>query len=1225
MEPNENFKRHSLIDCGSDDTLVPLHFIPDRYHDRIRKTSNTLRGVGACPIDIYGYLKCDISIGSGKWYGISVSVMERDIPILLGNNILRHPTVASYTVSADSVRFNRTGRKGEYSHTVPIVPKGHSFLTLTLPPDLRSKVNHLTSTKKVTLPTNVSNDQLRKVVNLLDEFDDIFATDDSPIGTFPGSVRIHTVEGKACAVKQHPIQEAYRAKVDAEIDKMLEQGVVEPCSDPKGWNTPLHVVPKKNGDLRIVANFKRTVNKLLTSQADFAWQMPSCDEVFNEIGRGNTYFSSIDLKSGYWQIQVDEQDRHKFAFQWRNRTYQYCRVPFGWTIAGQTFSRCVGKALENVQNQENFKVYVDDVLVHSKTFDDQLSTLRQVFTALKTYGLKLNAKKCTFLQPEAEFLGRVVDPTGFRASPSNVQAIQDLRPPTSKSELMSVIGQTVWLRQFIDTRLGERVRTKAFSSLLSELNKLNRKDRDFEWPKPADDAFNVVKERLKTAPVISFADFKLPFVLVTDASEIACGAVLLQQHEGKEKVVAVASSTFNPTEQRWCATERECYALIWAMEKFQYFLRGRTFLVQTDHKSLIYLDKTTFKNAKIQRWQERMAEFNFVVEYLEGSANVFADLLSRPNGVKKSVLPKTDTAAGEFKRIGSSKLLVYIPSWVKDQVKDLQLMPASPNLNHLAQCFNATRCPRTVGKRISDFSNVAKDQRDDPFLSKVIQTLEKKKCLRDNLDPKDHRSKSFAKNAERFYMDPFTGALMIQSKPVDQIVVPDELRAHFLYQAHDNTAHAGRNRAIRALERYWWPCKTDDVYHYVDTCLHCARRKGNYGVPSKPGIGHVMRGQRPFEVVYIDFVHLQPGIGGKKYICTILDSFSRYLITVPTCRDRAVDAVNAILFELCLKFDTIPKVLSSDRGTHFNNAVMAEVCEKFGIKQQLHVAWRPQSSGSIERAHRTLKNALFATCSEKLCDWTEALPFVTNAINSSYNSSIKASPREVIFGEKSTFRLPEVTGEQMRSSSQRSYGYNLRTIRERVHQLVTISAEATDREVENRNRRRQNPVEITLTDQVLLNRPQSAEAKRSKMNWIGPFQVCATNGRIVRIIDSNGSKDWVHREDCRIVQPRRKELDRNVEDLLSDPICLEDLLPIRGPQDSPNVPVQPKTGEQKVEVSAKTVPKTSKPEIKPKAAPKPPRVPPPKRDPPPRPVRRSTRTSAQPHRYTDSDYRKTKL
>ena len=1222
-KPDTSFESHVLLDTGSDDTILPFNSLPTSVHSLIEPTAHAIKGVGAAPVPIKGYLKVNLFIGPGVWYDIKATVLDKPIPTLIGRDVLQHDIVDEVTFRPKSVVFQMNKPKPTTFELATLDPP-ESFNTISLPSDLELRVNKLKSEKQVTLPSHLSHDELSSLVDLLEEFSDIFATDKSPIGTFPGSVRIHTLPGEARSMKQHPVPEAYRSSVDAEIQKMLDQGVVEPCPDPRGWNTPLHVVPKKNGDIRIVSNFKRTVNQVLSSESDFAWQMPSADEIFNEIGLGNLYFSSVDLKAGYWQIQVDPRDRHKFAFQWRNKTYQYCRVPFGWTIAGQTFSRCVSKALAEVQNQGNYKMYVDDVLVHSKCVDTQITTLRQIFTALRSHGLKLNSKKCIFIQPKGEFLGRVVEPTGYRACPNNISAIQELKPPTSKAELLTTIGQIVWLRNFIETRVGERVRTKAFSVLIRELNLLNRKDRKFEWPEAANKSFENVKERLSSAPIIQFADFRAPFVLVTDASEVACGAVLLQQQNGKEVIVAVASCTFNTTEQRWCATERECYALMWAMEKFSYFLRGRTFLVQTDHKSLVYVDKTTFNNSKIQRWQERMSEFTFVVEYLEGSSNVFADLLSRPNGMRKTVLPKSDTPAGEFKRIGNSELMVYIPSWVKGRIGDLKLNPVTPKLSHMAQCFNGTKCSPENGDRISDLIQLAADQRDDPFLATVISALKQNKCLADSLDQKDHRGRLYTRFAENLYIDPFTDALMIRSETCDKVIVPPELRPHFLYLGHDNNAHAGRHRARISLQRFWWPKMAHDIQHYVDSCIHCARRKGSYGNHTKPTIGHVLRGEKPFEVCYIDFVHLPNGLNGKKYMCTILDSFSRYLIAVPTCRDRAIDAVNALLYELILKFDTVPKVLSSDRGTHFTSSVMSEVCQKFGIKQQLHVAWRPQSSGSIERAHRTLKNAIFATCAEKLCDWTEALPFVVNAMNSAINTSTGVSPRQVIFGEKSTFRLPEVTGEQMTSSSPRSYGHNLRLIRERVHHLVRLSAEAADRQMEQRHQRSHQPVELKPTDKVLIHRPQSAEAKRSKLPWIGPFEICETNQRIVRITDSNGDKDWVHREDVRLVTPRRQSLDRNPAILLPEPPNFTDpaLLPIRKSSDSPNEPVRPKTGEPKVEVSDRPTPKTPVPEPRKAAGPKSPiYVPPQKRVPELQPTRKSTRIRAQPARYSDSDYR----
>ena len=267
---------------------MPLHAVPEKFRCKISKTNHTIKGVGATPIEIYGYLTSKLRLGSGSWYDVRMTILTRDIPVLIGNDVLRHRSVVQYTVSSENIEFVRKGKKGSYSFKVPIITNPEAYVTLSLPSDLQLKVNRLKSEKKVTLPSGAQPAELRELVDLLEEFSDILATDDSPIGTFPAKVRVHTVEGRACAMKQHPIPEAYRSQVDAEIDKMIAQGVVEPCPDPKGWNTPLHVVKKKSGDLRIVANFKRTVNKLLTSEADFAWQMPSCDEVFNEIGLGNT-------------------------------------------------------------------------------------------------------------------------------------------------------------------------------------------------------------------------------------------------------------------------------------------------------------------------------------------------------------------------------------------------------------------------------------------------------------------------------------------------------------------------------------------------------------------------------------------------------------------------------------------------------------------------------------------------------------------------------------------------------------------------------------------------------------------------------------------------------------------------------------------------------------------------------------------------------------------------
>ena len=179
--------------------------------------------------------------------------------------------------------------------------------------------------------------------------------------------------------------------------------------------------------------------------------------------------------------------------------------------------------------------------------------------------------------------------------------------------------------------IGEKISESCFSQLIAELTKLIKKDAKFHWPESAQKAFDNAKTRLSSEKCISFANFSLPFTLVTDASSVAMGAVLLQIINGKQKIIACISKTFNETEKRWSATERECYAILFAVEKLNDFLKGPTpFTLLTDHKSLTYLDRNVFSNAKISRWQERLSQYSFICQYIEGSSNTFADMLSRP-------------------------------------------------------------------------------------------------------------------------------------------------------------------------------------------------------------------------------------------------------------------------------------------------------------------------------------------------------------------------------------------------------------------------------------------------------------------------------------------------------------------------------------------------------------------------------------------------------------------
>ena len=263
---------------------------------------------------------------------------------------------------------------------------------------LDQKLNWLKRCVGLSLPNHPNRDSLEATADLLIRYADIIGTENGIKGTFIRAVRIST-NGQSRAQKQHPVAQALEADFDAEIKRMATEGITESCTKPRVFNSPVFAVRKKNGSVRLVTYFKRTLNKVHVDLDPYL--MPRIDQLFNRIGEGNKYFASFDIHSGYWQIKIDEQNRHKTAFAWRDRCYQYTSLAFGLTSTGQIFSRCIAEAQATVASRDNIWSYIDNNLVHAKKFDKYILALEQLFIPFRKFGLKLNPDKCIFLTSEA--------------------------------------------------------------------------------------------------------------------------------------------------------------------------------------------------------------------------------------------------------------------------------------------------------------------------------------------------------------------------------------------------------------------------------------------------------------------------------------------------------------------------------------------------------------------------------------------------------------------------------------------------------------------------------------------------------------------------------------------------------------------------------------------------------------------------------------------------------
>ena len=416
---------------------------------------------------------------------------------------------------------------------------------------------------------------------------------------------------------------AYNEIVRKEVDRMLAAGIITPVES--SWTSPIVIVTKKDGNPRFCVDFRK-LNAVMKRDR---WPMPRVDEIFDEI-KGSTVFTTIDLFQGYWQIKMDESCKEKTTFVCRYGTYQFEVMPFGLMNAGATFQRMMDQMLVNVSN---VKCYIDDVVIHSATKEEHVGHLEKVLKLLRDKGLRLRLKKCHFMQPRVELLGHYVDKDGVHTDDVKVERIKNALPPRTRKELRSFLGLASYYRRFI----------RGFARIALPLTEKTSNNVDFTWTEEMQKSFGTLKEALCTAPVLVYPDYDKPFIVSTDASSRAVGAVLSQlDDEKREHPIHYASRTLNDAEKNYSAYEREALGIIFALKKFRHYLLCQKFTLYTDHQALKYVINMRDPHGRIARWMSLFSEFDFEIVYRSGEKNSNADFLSRPVEESIAMIMSTD-------------------------------------------------------------------------------------------------------------------------------------------------------------------------------------------------------------------------------------------------------------------------------------------------------------------------------------------------------------------------------------------------------------------------------------------------------------------------------------------------------------------------------------------------------------------------------------------------------
>lgn len=792
---------------------------------------------------------------------------------------------------------------------------------------------------------------------LLVEYRHLFASSDLECG-HTNLVQHHIDTGNATPVRQRARRLPLLAfqGAEAKIREMAAAGVIEPSDSP--WVSPAVLVHKKDGSLRFCVDYRR-LNSLTRKDS---YPLPRIDEALDCVS-GSKWFSSLDLRSGYWQVEMAPDSRAKTAFTIGRGLWQFKVMPFGLCNSPATFERLMERVLGPTPRSACV-VYLDDLLVHAATFAEALSNLRLVLERIQAANLRLSPKKCHLLQQEVRFLGHVVGPAGVSTDPEKVIAVRDWPTPTSTKEVRSFLGLASYYRRFVH----------AFADKARPLHQITEKGRRFQWTEACEGSFQALRKALTQTPVLALPDMQRPFILDTDASNEGLGAVLSQPSEGGERVVAYYSRALSREERNYCVTRRELLAVVQATKHFKPYLYGTEFLLRTDHASLRWLLSFKEPEGQVARWIEALQGLTFNTEHRRGSRHTNADALSRR--------PCADQACHHCSRLES-----------REQQQTCQVT------------VRAVGTPRAPSEGLSP-AKVGELQCLDDHLGPVIHWLKQGgPPSREEAGPHSTTTKALLGQWDslmlhdgclyRAWEEPRRGGRSWQ------LVIPRALQQQVLQMVHGapGVGHFGITKTLRRLQdRFYWGRCRRDVERFCRRCGTCNAKKGPVGQTRAPLQQY--RVGAPMERVGVDVVGPLPvSEDGNRYILTVMDYFTKWPEAYAIPNQLTSTIVDCLVDGMFTRFG-VPEELHSDQGRNFESQVFGEVCRRLGVNKTRTTPLHPQSDGLVERFNRTLVTQLAMLTSTHQRDWDRHLPLVLMAYRSAVQESTGCTPASLMFGRE---------------------------------------------------------------------------------------------------------------------------------------------------------------------------------------------------------------------------------
>ena len=927
----------------------------------------------------------------------------------------------------------------------------------------------------------------------------IVLTDDKPIKESPRRIPLYK-----------------RDVIEEQVKNLEQQGFIEKSDSPYSAQTVL--VKKKDGNWRMCVDYRKLNEKTVKD----AYPLPRVEDNLDSLS-GASLFSTLDCNMAYHQIEVDERDKMKTAFATpTGGLYHYITMPFGLCNAPATFQRVAEKALEGLQ----WKVavlYLDDIIVYSHDFDSHIRNLETVLDRLISSGLRLKPAKCRFFKPETGFLGHVISRDGVKPDPSKVEVIKNLKSPACVKELRSFLGLTSYYRKFM----------KDYSEIAKPLYLLTRKDVTWNWSEEAEKAFQMLKEKLINYPILAYPKVDGgEFTLDCDASSSSIGAVLSQEQDGSERVIAYASRTLSAAECNYCVTKLEMLAVVFFTKYFKHYLLGRHFTVRSDHGSLRWLSRFKEPEGQVQRWLEQLSQFDFEIIHRPGTKHRNADFLSRVTQ-GESVLcrqcklplttetPLTEGAIVSEELVKESGGILPVIGVLYDEDEDsdydMREELLEEQIREGSRIRQAERPRRKRGRKANrpepavqkpepqnelTVEKLKEYQEQDSDIS-YIRRLKLEGANKPDWATISGKSKDVKFWIARWDLLAIHGDLLCikwEYSEADvrwRVCIPQNVIPFVMWYIHD--AHVSGHLGIRKSHDrakqcpFFWSCMSQSVADYVRSCQLCG--EANNPVRSKRHFLQKYTVGHRFERIAMDIAGPFPrSESGSVYTLVIGDYFTKLVEMFPL-KDITATTIAECVVRGWIKRYGCPREIHSDQGRQFESALFQEVCKLLEINKTRTTPLHARSDGFIERMNRTIQNILSKFVHSDQRDWDTHLDFIMMAYNSSPQESTGFSPYRLLYGEEITLPLdllaPRVEEQEEPDCFMAEYVSNLQIkikhayslVEENLHKAAVRQKKQYDMNVK--------AFDYSVGDLVWRNQKQALPGVKTKIkrHWTGPWKI----------------------------------------------------------------------------------------------------------------------------------------